>query len=220
MQGLRRVLISVLAVIAVSAIVAGIVLMTPLFSIKYIQVHGLKHLRPEDVVALSGLAVGDRMLSVDEHAAGAAITQQPWVERVTVSRDWPGTVTIEVAEREAVLFTVEPDGQHLIDTQGVPFTIGDPPQEAVEVSGRGVEDPAIMRQLAAAMACIEQPIRAQLQDVTVESAYDVTLHLKDGRSAYWGSLQDNQDKARALKTVLSQQGEKWNISNPQLVTVR
>ncbi len=220
MQVSRRVVASVLLVIAVSVIAVGIALWTPLFAVKNIQVHGVKHLSAEEVVALSGLAVGDRMLGIDEHAAGNAIVQQPWVDRVTVSRQWPRTVTIDVTEREAVLFTAEQDGQHLIDADGVAFTIGDPPQEAVGVSGDAVEDPAIMRQLAAAIAFIEQPIRTQLKNVTVVSAYDVTLHLKDGRSVYWGALQDNQDKARALKTVLSQNGEKWNISNPQLVTVR
>lgn len=219
-QGFRRLLVGVLGLIAVSAIAAGIVLFTPLFSIKNIHVNGLKHLSYEEVVKLSGLGVGDRMLSVDEYAAGAAIIQQPWVDRVTVARNWPRTVTIDLTERDVVLFSEEQDGRHLIDADGVAFTIGDPPQEAVEVSGDAVKDPAIMRQVAAAMAFIEQPIRVQLRDVTVASAYDVTVHLKDGRSVYWGSLQDNHDKARALKTVLSHNGDKWNISNPQLVTVR
>lgn len=221
----RRFTPRVLLVIAASIVVlvagAAAVLWTqPVLKVAEVEISGTKYVPMEQVREVSGVAEGQNLVRVDESAAATAVAQLDWVESVTVSRSLPATVRIEVTEHTPVLFRREGDQALLIDAHGQPFAYGDPPEGTVEATGEGVNDRETMKALVAAVNAIDPGVRAQVASVSVPNRWEVEYRLKDGRVVYWGSLEDYQDKALAMRTVLTREGQRWDVSNPRLVTVR
>ncbi|WP_394826419.1 cell division protein FtsQ/DivIB [Pendulispora albinea] len=75
---------------------------SPRFAVSEIEVRGAK-MRPSEALAEeAGIAKGQNVFSVDLDEARARLGKDPWVREVTLARRLPGTVIIQVAEREAV----------------------------------------------------------------------------------------------------------------------
>jgi cell division protein FtsQ len=74
---------------------------SPRFAVRTVLVDGAHRRSAATVAALGGVAVGKNVFALDLAQAGAMITQDPWIERATVSRSLPATVSITVVEREA-----------------------------------------------------------------------------------------------------------------------
>lgn len=74
---------------------------SPRFAIRTVLVDGAHRRTATQVAAAGGVAVGKNVFALDLKQAGALITQDPWIERATVTRRLPGTISINVVEREA-----------------------------------------------------------------------------------------------------------------------
>jgi cell division protein FtsQ len=74
---------------------------SPRFAIRTVAVDGAHRRTATQVAAGGGVAVGKNIFALDLAQAGAMITQDPWIEKATVTRKLPGTITITVVEREA-----------------------------------------------------------------------------------------------------------------------
>ncbi|QGU07804.1 Cell division protein FtsQ [Corynebacterium occultum] len=216
----KKLSLALLSLAVLVAAVFGMVWAVPILKVENIEVSGTRHLPEEEVREVSGIATEENMLRVNVAAAASAVADSPWVKAVSVRRNWPATISIDVTERNAVLFTDTAEGIKLIDESGVPFLIGEPPAETVEVTGDANDDTAELVEVAEVVAAVDPAVREQVARVEVPSALEITFHLHDGRSVYWGANRDNHDKALAMETVLSREGQHWNISNPTMVTVR
>lgn len=216
----KKISLTLLSLLVLGAVAFGLAWSVPILKVANIDVTGTRHLPVEQVEEVAGIAAGENMLQVNVAAAATAVAESPWVKAVSVRRAWPSTIAIEVTERHAVLFTDSGEGTHLIDESGVPFLIAEPPAEAVEVTGDATDDPAELVGVAEVVSAVDPVIREQVARVEVPSALEITFHLDDGRSVYWGANTDNHDKALAMETVLAREGQHWNVSNPTMVTVR
>lgn len=74
---------------------------SPRFAVRTVLVDGAHRRTAAQIAAGGGVAVGNNIFALDLSRAGALITQDPWVEKATVIRRLPSTVTINVVEREA-----------------------------------------------------------------------------------------------------------------------
>lgn len=216
----KKLSLALLGLVAVAAVAIGVAWAVPILKVGNVAVSGTRHLPEEQVREVAGVETGENMLRVNVAAAATTVAESPWVKSVSVRRDWPDTIAIEVTERSAVLFTDTPEGTRLIDESGVPFLIAEPPAEAVEVTGAADEEPAELVEVAEVVSAVSPELREQVARVEVPSSLEITFHLEDGRSIYWGANRDNHDKALAMETVLGREGQHWNISNPTMVTVR
>lgn len=90
-----------LLVVAVAVGVWGLA-SSPLFDVDRIEVVGAVRTGDEVVRSASGIERGDVLATVDLGRAGDRVAELPWVAEVSARREWPGTVHIEVEEREAV----------------------------------------------------------------------------------------------------------------------
>jgi cell division protein FtsQ len=77
------------------------VLTSPRFAIATIEVSGSKMRSQEELARESTLAVGQNIFSSDLDAAHAAIAKDPWTHDVEIARRLPGTILVNVTEREA-----------------------------------------------------------------------------------------------------------------------
>ena len=74
---------------------------SPRFAVRTVLVDGAHRRTATQIAGGGGVAVGANIFALDLSRAGALITQDPWIERATVTRKLPSTVSITVVEREA-----------------------------------------------------------------------------------------------------------------------
>lgn len=213
---MKKIAVTIIAAVVLIGAAIALLWAVPILKVGQVEVHGATSLPAEQVATDTGIEPGENMLRVDVAAAANRVAESPWVHTVTVARDWPGTITVDITERSAVLYSDEADGTHLIDAGGTPFAIGEPPAEAVEVDG----EEAMLADTAEVVAAVDPAIREQVERVEVPETAEITFVMTDGRTIFWGANSNNHDKALAMSTVLGQEGQEWNISNPAMVTVR
>lgn len=213
----------VTAVISVVLILGAVSWFVPIFKVESVEIIGATRTDTEQAQELSGINQGDNFLRIDATQAARAIADMPWVSSVTVNRTFPSTVEIELAEREAAVFVKRDDGDHVIDTEGLPIIIGTPPFGTVEITGTSEDDPDVLPaaiEVINAITDYKPELKEQIATIDAPDRFDILLKLTDGREIYWGSSENSHDKAVALSTVIKREGQEWNISSPSMVTVR
>jgi len=107
-----------LAVLGAGGLGALWVLTSPRFTVTEVAVTGASRLRPEDVVAASGIGPGTNLFRLDRGAVVARLEALPLIRRAEMVRRFPNQVTLAVEERRP--FTLAHTGRlHWIDEQGV-----------------------------------------------------------------------------------------------------
>jgi len=93
---------------------------SPRFTVQRIAFHGLQRASEAELLRLSGLSAGQRLLQLDLGAAARAMAGHPWVKEVRARRRFPSTVEVQV--REHVPAAVLSMGDlYAVDAQGAPF---------------------------------------------------------------------------------------------------
>jgi len=118
------------------------VLTSSRFAVTDIEVVGAKMRSTEDFTHESTLAVGQNIFSIDLDSARAAVAKDPWVRDVEIARRLPGTILMNVTEREAaaIVAVSGPDGSSdafLASQEGEMFKrleVGDP-SDLIVVTG-------------------------------------------------------------------------------------
>lgn len=216
----RRRLVRLLVAVVVTAVVAAGWGLTrsPLLDVDRIEVRGAHRSGPEAVRAAAGVATGTPLLDVDPGAVRAGVGSLPWVEHVSVTRDWPGTLRVAVRERRPVARLGAGDGAVVVDRDGrvlapaaalapdevVPLVVGvevaGAPGEPAATDARGRVRPGLARALEVAErlpAALGSPVDAVIVD---DGAVDLELGV--GR-ARLGARGDVDDQLVALATVLA-----------------
>jgi len=209
------------AVVVVALIIAVVVWTVPILKVRHFQVEGTYQLDAAQVEEAAGVPEGENLLRVDAGKAASGVAGLDWVDSVTVSRDFPSTLTINVEEHKAVAFVKRDNKPFLIDDKGEEFTSAEPLAGAVEVTGSVDSGSRQTQDAVRAIAALSDDVRNQVGTLDVADEYSLIFTTKDGRRVFWGASDSNDDdKARAFATVLKMEGREWNISNPELVTTR
>jgi cell division protein FtsQ len=74
---------------------------SPRFAVRTVLVEGERRRSANAVADAAGVAVGKNIFALDLTQAGQLLAQDPWIERATVTRKLPSTISITVVEREA-----------------------------------------------------------------------------------------------------------------------
>lgn len=208
-------------VLVLAGLGSWVVLGTGLLGVREIRVAGVELLTPAQVREAAAVADGTPLARVNLDAVRARIAELPPVERVTVRRDWPGALLIEVVERTAVA-AVPQDGQYaLVDRSGVVFrTLTEPPADlpTLRVAAPGPDDQATRAGLMV-LAVLTPQLREQLAEVSVEAPARIRLILHDGRTIIWGDPSKGEEKAQVATALLDQKGDVIDVSAPDVVTI-
>ncbi len=213
-------------IVAVVAIVAGVVWFSPLFVVKEVKVDGVVHADAEALKEASGIAPGQKLASLDTSGAARAVASQPWVSKVTVSRSWPSAATITVSEYVPVLFMRATDGDHLFSDSGDEFLTAPPPPGVIEMvdvprvdqpaDGKIDPQPRVVESVLTVLNALPAPVRDRVERVSARSASQVRLLLRDGFEVYFGSADNVGEKAKAAEIVLKRGEKAWDVSNPRM----
>ncbi|WP_327140963.1 cell division protein FtsQ/DivIB [Nocardia sp. NBC_01327] len=215
----RRVRIGAAAGVVLLIALALTAWFSPIFSVRSVKIDGL-HAVPEAQV-LDALQVPDglSMMRLDTTAMAQRVAQLPKVRSVRVQREFPSSVQVTVVERVPVLFFDAPDGPHLLDSDSVEFAIEPPPDTAPKLvtDHPGGNDP-VTKAAVEVMSAV--PPSLGVGQVVARSVSDIALQLRDGRTVLWGGAGDSQRKAAVAVPLLTQPGNVFDVSSPNLATVK
>ena len=219
-RGLRLFGVSLLLVVAATA--AGLVLyFTPAMSARSIVVTGIGAVTREEVLDAAQVRLGTPLLQIDTDAIADRVAAIRRVASARVQREYPSALRITIVERVAVVVKDFPDGPHLFDRDGVDFATAPPPPALpyIDVDNPGPTDPTTKAALAV-LTALRPEVAAQVGRIAAPSVASITLTLADGRTVIWGTNDRTEEKAEKLAALLTQPGRTYDVSSPDLPTVR
>jgi cell division septal protein FtsQ len=74
----------------------------PALRISHVAVQGHRHLRPADVLSRVRMLDGQNIVRADLEAARRRLLGSPWIAEATLRRHLPGTIEIQIEERQPV----------------------------------------------------------------------------------------------------------------------
>ncbi|WP_433227153.1 cell division protein FtsQ/DivIB [Microtetraspora malaysiensis] len=89
----------------------------------------------------------------------------------------------------------------------------------LRVQRPAADDPAT-RSALAVLAALPDGLRGRMDEVVAPSPASVTLRLTDGRTATWGDEERSAEKARILESLLRRPARSYDVSSPDVVTVK
>ena len=166
---------------------------TPRFAVKEIEVSGNARRSPDDVAAAAGIAKGENVFALDLERARAHLLEDPWIREASIGRRLPGTIRVQVTERDAAAIVALGDS-YLASRDGEIFKrleSGDPTDlpavtgltTAAVAEDRDAAVRSIRRALDLAAEYERSPLaaRAPLQEVHLADGEALTLFV--GKSA-------------------------------------
>jgi cell division protein FtsQ len=211
----------VLPVLGVLALLAGIAWYSPALAARTIRVEGLSALSEPQIRTALAVPSGRSMLRLDTDAMAARVAALSRVRTARVQRVFPSTIRVTVTERTPALYFDGPDGSHLIDSDSVEFAIEEAPPTLPKLTTDhpGGSDP-VTRAAVQVLDATPPELREQVGEVVARSVSDVALNLRDGRIVLWGGPDDSARKAAVVLPILTRPGSLFDVSSPDLVTVR
>jgi cell division protein FtsQ len=210
------------ALLSVVAVALGLVLFfTPIMSAKNIVITGLGATPQEEVVQAAAVKTGTPLLQIDTDAVAERVATLRRVASARVQREYPSSLRITVTERVPVVVKDYPDGPHLFDRDGVDFATAPPPPTLpyLDADNPGPSDPPTKAALQV-MAALPPDVAGQVGRIAAPSVASITLTLTDGRVVVWGTTDRTQEKALKLAALLTQPGRTYDVSSPDLPTVK
>ncbi len=219
-RGLKMALITML--LAVLTVALGLVLyFTPVMAARSVVVVGLQAVPSEQVLNAAKVRAGTPLLQIDTSRVADRVAAIPRVASARVQRQYPSVLRITVVERVPVVVKDFPDGPHLYDRDGVDFAVAPPPPSLpyLDVDNPGPTDPATKAALQV-LTALRPEVAGQVSRIAAPSVASITLTLIDGRVVVWGTTDHTEEKAEKLAALLTQTGHTYDVSSPDLPTVK
>jgi cell division protein FtsQ len=208
--------------LTVLAVALGLVLyFTPVMSARSIIVTGIGTVSREEVLDAAQVRVGTPLLQINTDTVADRVAAIRRVASARVQRQYPSALRITVIERVPLVVKDFPDGPHLYDRDGVDFATAPPPPALpyLDVENPGPSDPATKAALAV-LTALRPEVVAQVGRIAAPSVASITLRLTDGRTVIWGTNERTEEKAEKLGALLTQPGRVYDVSSPDLPTVK
>lgn len=219
-RGLKLVVWTVLLVVLFVGL--GLLLyFTPIMAARNVVITGVGAVTQDEVIAAAAVKQGTPLLQVNTDDVAERVATIRRVASARVQREYPSTLRITIVERVPVVVKDFPDGPHLFDRDGVDFATAPPPPNLpyLEVDNPGPSDPSTEAALEV-MTALRPEVAGQVARVSAPSVASITLTLVDGREVVWGTTDRTEEKAQKLAALLTQPGQTYDVSSPDLPTVK
>ncbi|ORW51840.1 cell division protein FtsQ/DivIB, partial [Mycobacterium parmense] len=219
-RGLKMLLVTVLLMV-LGVGLALVLYFTPAMSARNIVVVGTGAVTREEVLTAAAVRPGTPLLQINTGKVADRVAAIRRVASARVQRQYPSALRITIAERIPVAVKDFPDGPHLFDRDGVDFATGPPPPALpyLDVADPGPNDPATKAALQVLLA-LRPEVAGQVGRIAAPSVASITLTLSDGRTVIWGTADRTEEKAEKLAALLTQPGRTYDVSSPDLPTVK
>ena len=208
----------------ISVIVVGLGLLlyfTPIMSARNIVVVGLGAVTQDEVTSAVAVEPGTPLLQIDTDTVAERVAAIRRVASVRVQREYPSTLRVTVVERVPVVVKDYPGRTASVRPRRRGF------RDRAAAAGRAVprysesraNDPPTKAALEV-MTSLRPEVAAQVARVDAPSVAAITLQLTDGRQVVWGTTDRTEEKALKLGALLTQPGQTYDVSSPDLPTVK
>ena len=120
-------------VLIVGVIVA--IMLSPLFTIKTIEVNNNEKVSSEEIIKLSEIKINDNMFWKTSSMIKKNVKANPYIDKVFVTRVLPDKLIIKVIERNEDYLLIESNSNYYINNQGFVLATGDATQGTVSIYG-------------------------------------------------------------------------------------
>jgi cell division protein FtsQ len=206
------VLLSLLVLLGV-----GVILHSTLFRLKQVQVVGISHRTPEEVVTLAGVAMGDNILLMDEEKIRDKINSDRYLVFQSMQRDYPDGLIIEVYERKPIAniqsmgmqYTLDGEGMVLEQTQMLQLEEGMVAVTGMQIVSsvlgqyitcQAAEQLSAYRQVMTELAA--QGAASQISELNLQDMDNLYLISVDAFTIRLGDDTDIRAKIGSMRTVL------------------
>ena len=211
-----------LILLTVVSVILGLVLyFTPVMSARSVVVVGTGLVTRDEVIDVAQVRLGTPLLQIDTDVVADRVAGIRRVASARVQREYPSELRITIVERVPVVLKDFSDGPHLFDRDGVDFATAPPPPGLpyIDVDNPGPTDPPTRAALQV-MTALRPEVVAQVGRIAAPSVAAITLTLADGRTVVWGTTDRTDEKAEKLAALLTQPGRVYDVSSPDLPTVK
>ncbi len=219
-RGLKMLLATVvLAIVGVG--LALILYFTPAMSARNIVITGTGSVTREEVLDAARVRPGTPLLQINTNQVADRVAAIRRVASARVQRQYPSALRITIVERVPLVVKDFSDGPHLFDRDGVDFATAPPPPALPYIDGDnpGPTDPATKAALQV-LTALRPEVLGQVGRIAAPSVASITLTLGDGRVVIWGTTDRTEEKAEKLAALLTQPGRTYDVSSPDLPTVK
>ncbi|MCB2185981.1 MAG: FtsQ-type POTRA domain-containing protein [Deltaproteobacteria bacterium] len=115
----------------------SLLVMSPAFAVRQVEVLGTRHLSRLDVLSAAGIGLHTSLLALVDRRAAGRVAALPWVAEASVERVWPRAVKITVRERVPRALALVGDTFYQLDgdLQAIAPVEGAAPPDRLVLSG-------------------------------------------------------------------------------------
>ena len=197
-------------------LVCGFVLLSsPLFSIREIQVEGNKRVASKEIIGAAHIPRGENIFRVNLKEAAARVKRIPAVKEVAVVRCLPNRIKIRIWEREAIALVPGKDGFYALDEAGVCIGKARADCPLPVITGTGAAPPPGKslttegyRTAVTVLKAFDAKLTARLAEVHVTPYQVIELFTNDGVKVYLGRPEKIAEKGLVLLRLLDALGSR------------
>ncbi len=211
----RRLFFLLLGLLLIVALLGSLYYFTGIFHVKDIEVTGCVHLNPDYIKALSGVSADSRFFGVNGGEVEKALKSEYWVESVSIKRELPLKLIIQVKERQPWasitminrVFSVDIHGVVLEELPAVdpalPMIAGMTSRPVTP--GDSVRDEAFDT-CAGVLASMPQELNGRFSWISTTPSREINMATQEGMMIIYGTPTDEKTKNEAIRAVLQDPG--------------
>lgn len=168
------------------AILIVLFVRSPYSKVSQIRVSGNEVYSEQQIVAASGLTIGMQFLNVWQSSVQENESKLAGIKQVTIDRQFPGIINLNVVEHRRVAFYFTPDGnQKLLLENGLVIPETRPGERVVDRPlVRSWNSAPLLIPLAKSLSQLSVALLSEISDIALTpTAYDkerITLYMRDG----------------------------------------
>lgn len=193
---------------------------SPWLVVDDVEVHGTRLLSADQVRDTAAITRGAPLASADVSGARGRVAQLAPVADVDVSRSFPGTVVIEVGEREPAYERAVDGGYQWVDADGIGFHVAAGRDESKVLVTAPDDDQRLLRDVATVVHWIPTDVLPEVVGLEAAAVDSITLNLSGEREVVWGSADQSELKSEVLGTLLQVEASVYDVSAPTYPTTR
>jgi len=191
------------------------------FRVKEISVTGNSVYSDEEIIAAAGIETGDNIFSFRKKDVVSSITDSmPYVGDVVIKRELPSGISIEVAEKKAVMYTLINGDYYLLSDELTVLSATDKlsgvPSSAIKLV-TGTVDRCLVGQTLTFMdtrtydsvlemysVLKENEMDYYIREIDIKSRFDISMQYTDRFDVYIGDMDDFELKIPFLAKVIDE----------------
>ena len=202
-----------------------------IFNVRSIVVNGTSRLAEEDIIKLSGFTVGEHIYEANINKAQTMIKTNFWVEQVSIERQLPSTLVINIKERVPVAAIIMPEGLYIVDFSGTLLIKQKLLDGMTVIPIAGVSNidsdikpgtPLENDSVTVALAVIRQMDERSsslISELDVSNPQNIVPHLSYGVNCYLGDKSNFAEKFAVALDILQSERQKGLLESVNYIDV-